>query len=166
MENQIPIQNKKKSKLYLVIGISLGIFVVIFGISQVLGYVNNSNSDKKTIDVNQEKQGENTVSTQDSHPNPTYLDKIDTSKTILDKRFDSKDKITLNLEAGRYLLSFAPDADILAYKEGKKLYASIKTSKEGDYYFDINKNEPNTFIIEVNPHPMTHIMLVETARFK
>ena len=166
MENQIPIQNKKKSKLYLVIGISLGIFVVIFGISQVLGYINNFNNDKKAIDENKENQGENAISTPIPDQNPTYLDKIDTSKTILDKRFDSKEKITLNLEAGRYLLSFAPDADILAYKEGKRLYASIKTSKEGDYYFDINKNEPNTFIIEVNPHPMTHIMLVETARFK
>ena len=166
METQIPNQNKKKRKLPMIIGISLGILVIIIGLSQVMGYYGNLNTDKKTPQVTPIKEAENVVSTQDSHSEPTFSGQIDTSKTILDQRIESKKKLTLNLEAGRYLLSFAPDADILAYKKGKKLYASVKTSKEGDYYFDINKGETNKFFIEVTPHQMTHIMLIETARFK
>ena len=160
MENRINYPTEeKKSKVPIV----LGAIVIIGAIFVGLLFLINP---EKPLDVITENLVQNEVSTPKSNQNPSYLVETGSSEALLDEEVSSYQKFTLDLEPGRYLFSFAPDARVLGYQEGRKGYARIRKEVQGDYSFDINKDEPTKFIIEVYPNTLTKIMLVQRARFR
>lgn len=108
---------------------------------------------------------ESTVSSGIPEKNPTIQLETVPSDAFLDEEISEYTEYTVDLkESGRYLFSFSPDADVLVYN--RLGYPKVKTSSQGDYYFDINNGENTKVTVTVQPRTSTKLMLVQRARFR
>lgn len=150
-DNPFEKEPKKNLKGFFAI---LGITVII-AIGGIFLLISN-NSDTSS-------ENENILTTAVSSKNPTsLLEKVD-GNAILDEEVSEYAEFTVNLEAGRYLFSIYPDAEVTIYnREG---YPKVKKNEMGDYYFDINIGENPKVMVIVQPRTSTKIMLVQRARF-
>ena len=153
---------EKKSKIPLV----LGIFVIIAVITGGILFFNQTELTVKTLEGAVENGLQNAVSTSKSNQEPTFKLETGSSEAILNEEISENREFNLQLEPGRYLISFSPDARVKVYQEGRELYAEVKTETQGNYYFDINSGENSNVIVSVQPRTQTKIMLVQKARFK
>ena len=150
-------ERKSKAPIFIAAIIIIG---AIFG---GLLYLNNP---EKPLEVITENIPQTPVSSGISQQTPSVsVENIDRN-AILDEELSSFKEFNVELEAGRYLFSFAPDADVLIYQIGREGYAKVKSSTKGDYTFDINQGENTNVIVKVQPKTLTKIMLVQRARFK
>ncbi len=153
-------EREKKSPIKIAI---IGILAVSIILGSIFILPQFITFDEETLE---ETQVKNALSTTISPKTPTLQIENVPSDALLDETISENREFTLNLEAGRYLISFSPDARVKVYQEGRDLYAKVKETTAGDYLFDINNGESNNIIVSVQTESQTKIMLVQRARFK